>query len=329
MPDPALAVKSALKGALSLLPITSDKVNRQALLAAERLLMSRKLQHRECRLLELSKTTRSIRARQWYESSNTGVEALRPESTKLYILGSGPSINSLSDDAWSEIREHDSWGFNRWWNHDFVPTGYVAQASGVEDIDREMADTFLKRSDDYADCKIVVRGDKVNDLSFHKSPIGLAIQQELSTVQVISELYFQSWCSARATRLVDQLYSQGFLGPEPNPLPVPKMGATIPLLLAMAIRLRYRQIVLCGVDMNDRTHFFDQGIGSPSPNNLVAAPPEHPHPHMDTSSRSQTVKDHIVALARLARQVWNIDVTVSSPASALSPDIRLASFGGQ
>lgn len=53
-------------------------------------------------------------------------------SEKLFILGSGLSINEIVD--WAHIAAHDSVGFNFWLIHDFVPDFYFIETPGVDKV---------------------------------------------------------------------------------------------------------------------------------------------------------------------------------------------------
>src|SRR5262249_36622754 len=50
-------------------------------------------------------------------------------SETLFILGSGPSINQISEERWRFIASHDSVGVNMWLYHRFVPTFYVVESA--------------------------------------------------------------------------------------------------------------------------------------------------------------------------------------------------------
>src|SRR4051794_32647194 len=49
-------------------------------------------------------------------------------SDTVFLLGSGPSINKISDARWHVIQQHDTWGFNFWCYHRVVPNLYFLEA---------------------------------------------------------------------------------------------------------------------------------------------------------------------------------------------------------
>lgn len=50
------------------------------------------------------------------------------KSHRVFILGSGASINLMSAAVWEDIYASDSIGFNFWLVHNFVPSLYVCEA---------------------------------------------------------------------------------------------------------------------------------------------------------------------------------------------------------
>ncbi|MCL2825571.1 MAG: hypothetical protein FWD57_16385, partial [Polyangiaceae bacterium] len=82
--------------------------------------------------------------------------ARKKNSDTVFILGSGSSINAISEDRWRGIRRHDSFGFNFWLLHRHVPTLYATEAPSFgPGIGREVAEALglaaSKRVQDYSD----------------------------------------------------------------------------------------------------------------------------------------------------------------------------------
>jgi len=77
------------------------------------------------------------------------------KSDTLFILGSGPSINLITESEWAHIREHDSVGFNWWMAHDFVPSFYLLQFVKAE----ALLNLARDRSSAYKNVPLLLRGD--------------------------------------------------------------------------------------------------------------------------------------------------------------------------
>jgi len=68
----------------------------------------------------------------------------RKQSDTIFILGSGSSINELSNGQWQEISDKDSFGFNYWLVHWHVPTFYLIEYSRYE-YNRKIFEKVLAR----------------------------------------------------------------------------------------------------------------------------------------------------------------------------------------
>ena len=293
-------------------------------------LFDKRLGHRTCRRIEARRTLQSIAASHKAARSTEVAEAPTGIGGEAYILGSGPSITDLDAKAWERIALGSSYGFNRWFRHEFVPNYYFAQAPhGARSVDEQWAREFRTRSQAYSGCHFLLRGDILNQGRFAKSSFGQAVLETASQVNVCSELYLMGFCEAEPANLVSTLASRELLNPDQGVSLLPKMGATLPLILAHCVRQRHDTIVLCGIDMNEETHFFDAG-GLSTGAGATAADggnePIRPHPHMDRTVRNWTVKDYVLALRTFARNMYGAEVYVSSSKSALAPDLPVWSF---
>ena len=86
----------------------------------------------------------------------------RKKTDTLFILGSGASINELTQEQWGFIKQHDSVGFNNWVVHKFVPDFYMfeAVADNEEASKVEIKHFFHNlniRSEEYKDITIIYK----------------------------------------------------------------------------------------------------------------------------------------------------------------------------
>lgn len=179
-------------------------------------------------------------------------------SDTLFILGSGSSINSISPDEWAVIEQADSLGFNYWPIHDHVPTLYVAEIcavpAGQEENYRRYCDLMQVRAGDYAKIPIVIKdGERVKSewlreyiLNFPESlrqNISLTWDWEIPDDDddglAESLLRWDRW---------------GLL--EKDWAPCLRKRASVFFLVLLAVRAGYRQIVLCGVDLDNNEYFY-------------------------------------------------------------------------
>ncbi|MCK4664612.1 MAG: hypothetical protein KAT68_17215 [Bacteroidales bacterium] len=243
----------------------------------------------------------------------------------VFILGSGPSINELSDNDWKHINNHDSWGFNFGFVHDFVPSQFIVQSTSNNELDKLMADLFLSKSNEYKEkrCEFFARGDNVNYFRFHKSQIFKTLIVESFPLQFLSEHFINAGCKIHPDNLINKMYELGCFNVINNKN-IPKFRSTVCFLISLALMGGYKKIVLCGIDMNDNGHFFD-GVEYlkkfPALDKLIKR--NHnigdKHPHIDLGK--YTVTEYIIALNKLAKEKYKAKIMVSSKNSRLYPNI--------
>jgi len=286
-----------------------------------------------------SESLRSLKAAKAYEQKgcptvNTRELSTSRKSDTVFILGSGPSINDISAEEWNEIRKHDSWGFNFWFCHPFIPTAYFVQSvirpeSDSDIIERldDLIYTILKdKTKEYEAVNLFLRGDGINHERFHDTKLGrFVMNHEGFTRHIVPELPVSSKNRIDLDILYSQLKKQGFYDTHDEPWPVPKFGGSITELISLAAILGYKKIVLCGIDMNDGGHFYDQKeyyekypfLKELSERNNKA----NGHVHMNKSIRKFTVKDLILGLNKFVGKEFGAEIFTYSKKSRLYPEI--------
>ncbi len=204
------------------------------------------------------------------------------KSDTLFILGSGSSINTLSDTEWASIREADSIGFNFWPIHDHVPSLYVAEVcavpTGEEANYQRYRDLMALKATAYSNTPILIKdGERVKKQwlaeyvsHFPKSlwpNILLAWDWEIPGDDEESFIaHLQRW------------ETNGLLTGSVAPLV--RKRATVSYLIFLALRAGYRKVVLCGIDLDNNDYFYRlreseyaaKGLPVPQPAVAHAAP---------------------------------------------------------
>ncbi|WP_404468984.1 hypothetical protein [Sutcliffiella horikoshii] len=177
------------------------------------------------------------------------------KSNTLFILGSGSSVNSLTNEQWEEIKKHDSVGFNFWFLHDFTPSFYVYE----ENLNTERNDIFYDilstKKEDYKDIPFIVKDIEYKGLTYEKIPEELRDQFYLST-----DITFQSQKND-----LQLFYKLGYefirqLNKDIEIKVLLKKSGTLSYLLTLGEQLGYKKIVLCGVDLNNSKYFYDSTL---------------------------------------------------------------------
>lgn len=255
------------------------------------------------------------------------------KSDTVFLLGSGPSINKLNKADWDQIKLKDSWGFNYWFCHDHVPDCFFAQShlkspEGPEfdlNMDILMTQMLTDKVSEYKKVRFYLRGDNVNKYTFHESKFGKTILSNDLNCFFMSELVVSSTINIKPEYILKKLCDFGFFSMYDDNTPVPKLGNTITELISLALISGYKKIILCGVDMNDESHFYDTDYYLSKYDYLRTlkdiCDKQIVHPHMDTNIKKYTNKDIIKDLQKLANQEFDCQIYVSNDTSQLYPDI--------
>lgn len=257
---------------------------------------------------------------------------------KLFILGSGPSVNKISELEWNYIKTHDSWGFNLWFCHDFIPNSYFAQTvlkSNVDSLvpsklDSLLAKMLMDKKEEYSEVEIYTRGDAINNRTFYTTNLGSTIKSLYpNKVKHLSEMNVSSKSSIDPILLLKEINECGFFKKKNRIQLIPKFGSTITELISFALIQGYKEIILCGVDMNDGGHFYDSEdyfLKYPYLKELYDVNHNRTktgdHEHMDKSQRPYTIKEYIVAIRNFALENFDANIYVMSSESTLYPEIK-------
>lgn len=180
-------------------------------------------------------------------------------SQTLFILGSGWSINSLTDEMTSHMGRHESVGINFWFFHEFVPSLFSFDAGKVEDSEREhLRESLTQLGRLFSRPAILEKNPKVLYLRPFQGDSTLLIP-------IPKSLSSQTWVHGRANFVsrtarsleADIRYVLSRLIEEKLPPTVlPDNGSSVARLVFLALAQGFRDIVLVGVDLDEKPHFW-------------------------------------------------------------------------
>jgi hypothetical protein len=178
-------------------------------------------------------------------------------SDTVFVLGSGSSINSISVKHWAVIRNHDSIGFNFWPAHDFVPDIFVFESIGYDDQPvayDALRNLIEKRASHYSNVvKLItdVRVDSYRRQLIFDMPNKFRENLYVGyTTPVIARTEVELEAGLKYLRS-----SKAFV--RSNQIPwLFKYGGSVVAVLSLAVRMNYRRIVLCGIDLGNQDYFY-------------------------------------------------------------------------
>jgi len=257
-----------------------------------------------------------------------------PRGRTLFILGSGTSINEMSQAQFNYIRENQSIGINFWFFHDFVPNVFSFDAGKVEKSDEEHGGQSQRT--------LATLFNRPEILDARPSILYLrphALEANY-LFPVSPELKSRIWVSGRSN-LISRSHSALrkdlrvlLTKLKRRDLPaaiLPDNGSSVVRLIFLAIAQGYRKIVLCGVDLDSRPHFW---MGEPYASNfrkytsLFPAPDGRNHGTAEAEGRAAGNRDFISLLAEAMTDADVGKLYCGSPTSKLASTLETFRWPG-
>ncbi len=242
-------------------------------------------------------------------------------SDRLFVLGSGSSINRISGDRWQAMAAHDTVGFNFSILHPFIPRMYFFEAIS-EDTWPQMFAAFAKfasrRAAEYEHTLKVVMEPH------HASPPGrFAYPKEWApTLRTVCTIPVAARNEREFAYGIAHVQRKGVFKPESPYLF--KQLSTLSALLALAVKMRYRTVVLCGVDLKDAAYFYQDPELYPETQELTFVPREGKQPTFDPMPWRIPIDQVIAELKKQVLDPAGIRLFVENRSSALWPRIEEA-----
>jgi hypothetical protein len=244
-------------------------------------------------------------------------------SDTLFVLASGSSINKISPARWDAIARHDSIGFNFWPIHPFIPNMYFMEAIST-DHPHEMFELFCRiahqRAQDYS---WVIK--VVTELRYALPARRFAGSEEfLGPWYTLCTFPVAASTQAEFAYGLSYLRSKGLFDTAGCINVVFKQASTLSSLIALAIRMQYRIIVLCGVDLNDSEYFYQDPVLYPATASLEFSPRNRPHATNSPMPWRMTIESVILEMKRQLLDPAGTQLYVENRSSALWPRITEA-----
>lgn len=175
---------------------------------------------------------------------------LKKRTDTLAIMGSGPSINELTQEDIAFLNEVDVLAFNLWAYHDLVPQFYIYEAASDPKIHDTFFDLMDKRQTDYRDVVFLAKcvpwflrkGNLAEE--FNRFPPSLISRIRLLRMKRLK--YYN--CT--------DFDPSVFRGRRPIHPQIQSRG-TVTIALSLAYAMSYEQVILYGIDMSAGGHFWE------------------------------------------------------------------------
>lgn len=205
------------------------------------------------------------------------------KSDTVFVLGSGWSINEISDERWGVIAGHDTFALNFWPVHPFVPKVHLFEnifsenSSDMEQFEA-MFNAFQgllrRRADAYRNVtKIISELQPLN-----KRQLIFDIPQDFRRKLYLG--YSVAIVARNEPELVAGFRYLSRQGVFASDVHIPwhfNYGGSVTKAMSLAVRMGYRSIVLCGVDLGKADCFYHDAARYPQACNWQFMPRSQPH----------------------------------------------------
>lgn len=252
--------------------------------------------------------------------------AIIKSNSDLFILGSGSSINDISDARWRQIKDGDSFGFNFWICHDHVPDLYTFELPRPDTyggMGRKVIDKLVfwarKKQGNYRDTiKLVTDLGPGRMEMLDKLPP--AFKSNLFAAPTVpafarnkKELrYYISFLKRRGVFAQDDEIRSLF-----------KYRATLSMLIALGVKLGYRRICLCGIDLNHSDYFYQDRSTYPEMRNFRSSLNTDTHATLVKKPMLMPIDEIVYALNEQVVAPQGATLFVEHKNSALFPRLPL------
>lgn len=247
--------------------------------------------------------------------------------TCLFVLATGASVNHYTYQQWRQISRHTSVGINFWILHDFIPSVYLTELLGPA-IGSYFAN-LKRRQAELIGTPFIVKGNYCDCHHYRDLESEIRILPEACRDQffLARDFAIPGDTPGNFARSLRWLQRVGFFRPSDRIGYVCQSRASISTAIVLGVKMGFKQIVLCGVDLNsteyfyttDRTKYLAKGLEVPETGQRGSQ-------HMTNVSqgREMTIAETIYCLQDVLGPLAGLQIYVGSRSSALYP--RLPSY---
>ena len=248
----------------------------------------------------------------------------KPEASVFFILGSGSSVNKLSEEQFSMIGRHRSVGINYWAGHPFIPDFYALESM-----------PFVGDGNDFDRCLRLISTPRQLRV---ESPVLIlrtrnsAAHTALGRFRAVSsaKVFFYGRVTPLTAKLKNLLRDiprlHKILDRHAGQLVIDS-GATVVRMIGVARQMGFRNIVLVGVELDNTRYFWEEENFDP-PADLVPVNNQSATTHESNSlqNRPFRAQDMILALHE-SLQREGVTLSLALKTGALSGHLPTYAWG--
>jgi len=241
-------------------------------------------------------------------------------SNTLFILGSGPSINEITDCQWEIIKKNDTFGFNFWLVHDFIPTFYHVEYSRYSYVQRHFAEIMELKKERYTNTIFFVSmRQKRRGVHPRLTPELLPSNPKIfyfPDPYLINLNEEREFCAEDFKKAKDKIGQRTL-----------QYRGSLSHVLYLSFQMGYKNIVLLGIDLINSQHFYDYYPLMNWTWELPKSPDNVLWQMKPKANKRVGIDKWIYALNEHLLKKYDISLYVGSKNSLLHPRLPLYDFG--
>lgn len=232
------------------------------------------------------------------------------KSDTAFILGSGASILKITN--WSLINDNDSFGFNFFCVNEFIPDFYFIEPSRDEAANSCYLKIINSKPEYFNKTTLFIRKRKYN------KPITKLLNRHQIKYRIFKNTSLHTDSKNELYQIITK-YHDSYM----NNFFHPSQGvASAERIVMLAIRMGYKKIILCGVDLNNTKYFYeDPEYNSLRDNGLVPDSRQQGKVHKTNDKQScfgrLTVSEVLEVYGKFFQKMGG-QIYVENPESALA-----------
>lgn len=253
-------------------------------------------------------------------------------SDTLFVIGSGYSLNNITKNQWKEINEHDILGFNfSFLNNDHIPTYYFTEAMinpspnefGRSPIPELFYQLYRTKKEEYKDV-IKILTDLEPNRKEHFENYGKDLFDDNfylgQTVNGITD------SEKEFKKLIRFLRKRRIFNPSNHLTKLFKFRGTLSATISFGVNLGYKNIILCGIDLNDPRYFYQDKNIYPNLPNFRSSSPGKDHATIRSIPNFLEINKVVEIMNEELCTPNGIKLFIQNPESALNTFIPVYKF---
>ena len=236
---------------------------------------------------------------------------------KVFVLGSGSSINELSSKNFDEINNNCSVGINKWIFHDFIPNIYMIELNNDYDLNEKIRLQILfilkKKSKDPIFLIYNLANSNVDIQKWTKNmdPEKVFFYKFLRPNIFKKEVKKEILSLLKFLPKINKISNVITLG----------AGSTAERVIVLSLLFGSSKIILLGIDLNNTKYFWSQK--DTNFKNIQSGQENHGY-HLTALKKFGGIpaQETILILSKLAKKYFNSKIFISTKRSLLSSKLE-------